>query len=122
MSNKKNLFLLKNKNSVQENFDNKTCVLKFSMCDDKYPMYELNSNEIKEFIKFAKKVENTAWKDIKNDHGLRYEILKNYNKPKNISTDVTISSMRLSQKFRIIGYRQNEYFYIVWFDNNHETC
>ena len=46
----------------------------------------------------------------------------NFLKPDSISKDVTIRSMRLSQKFRIIGYREGEYFYIVWFDNKHETC
>ena len=44
--------------------DEKTCNLKFSMCDDKYPMYKLKQDELKEFIKFAKKVENLEWKDV----------------------------------------------------------
>lgn len=102
--------------------DDKACLLKFSMCDDKYPMYNLNSDEIKEFIKFAKKVENMEWKDIKRDKGLRYEVLENFDKPNNISKDVVIRSMRLSKKSRIIGYRESEFFYIVWFDNKHATC
>ncbi len=102
--------------------DNNTCTLKFSMCDDKYPIYNLNTNELKEFIKFAKKVEKLEWKDIKKDRGMRYEVLHNMRIPDNISKDVTIQSMRLSEKFRIIGYRDNEHFYIIWFDNNHNTC
>lgn len=104
------------------NADEKECVLKFSMCDSKHTLYELNQKELKEFIKFAKKVETTKWKDIKNDKGLKYEKLSNINTPSNISNDVVIRSMRLSNKFRIIGYRDKEYFYIVWFDNNHEEC
>ena len=102
--------------------DDKPCTLKFSMCDDKYPMYKLKQDELKEFIKFAKKVENMEWKNIKKDKGLRYETLKGIDKPDNISKDITIRSMRLSKKFRILGYRQDEYFYIIWFDNNHDTC
>lgn len=107
---------------TNENSDNKKCILKFSMCHDKYPLWELQKEDLKEFIKFAKKVESMEWKDIKRDKGLRYEELDNYDKPDNISNDVTIHSMRLSQKSRIIGYRQDECYFIVWFDKSHKTC
>lgn len=106
----------------EESTDEKFCTLKFSMCDDKYPMYELNNNEIKEFVSFAKKVEAVQWKNLKHINGLKYEVLHNFKTPDNISKDVTIRSMRLSKKFRIIGYRDGEYFYMIWFDNKHETC
>ena len=53
MSNKKNLANINETRS--ESTDDKFCTLKFSMCDSKYPMHELNSNEIKEFVSFAKK-------------------------------------------------------------------
>ena len=92
------------------------------MCDSKYPMHELNSTEIKEFIAFAKKVESVQWKNIKRINGLKYEVLNNFSAPDSVSKDVAIRSMRLSKKFRIIGYRNGEYFYIIWFDNKHETC
>lgn len=105
-----------------ESSDYKTCILKFSMCDDKYPLYNLNKNELKEFINFAKKVEKLTWNDIKSYSGLKYEVLNNMKMPSNISKDITIRSMRISEKFRIIGYRDDEFFYIVWFDNNHVTC
>lgn len=105
-----------------ESTNTKQCRLRFSMCDSKHPMWDLDSEEIKEFIKFAKKVEQLEWKDIRKDKGLRYETLNNYKGPESISKDVSICSMRLSRKSRIIGYRQEEYFYIIWFDNNHETC
>lgn len=105
-----------------ENSDYKACILKFSMCDDKYPLYNLNKNELKEFISFAKKVEKLTWNEIKSYSGLKYEVLNNMKMPSNISKDITIRSMRISGKFRIIGYRDDEYFYIIWFDNNHNTC
>ena len=31
-----------------------------------------------------------------------------------------MESLRVDGKFRIEGYRDDEYFYIVWFDRNHE--
>lgn len=102
--------------------DSKKCILKFSMCHGKYPLWNLQKEDLKEFIKFAKKVENMEWKDIKKDRGLRYEVLDDFERPDTISNDVTIRSMRLSIKSRVIGYKQDEFFYIVWFDNTHKTC
>ena len=62
MSNKKNLANINETRS--ESTDDKFCTLKFSMCDSKYPMHELNSNEIKEFVSFAKKIEKIQWKEL----------------------------------------------------------
>lgn len=95
----------------QSNCEDKECILKFSMCDErKYTIEKLSSKNLKEFLKFAKKVEKLAWKDIRRDTGLNYEPLKNIELPGHISKDVTLHSMRLSQKFRIIGYKENEVF------------
>lgn len=102
--------------------DDKYCLLKFSQCDDKYPMYKLKKEHLKEFVNYAKKVENMTWKEIKIHPGLNYETLPELDKPDSIPKDSTLTSMRMSQKSRIIGYRQQEYYYIVWFDINHKTC
>ncbi len=106
-----------------DNTDDKKCVLKFGSCHEKYPLWDLNKSELKNFIDYAKKVESLSWKEIKIYQGLKYENLPNINpRPDNIDNDITLSSMRLSNKFRIIGYREKEYFCIVWFDKNHVTC
>lgn len=102
--------------------DDKKCLLKFSDCDKKYPMYKLSSNEIKEFVNYAKLVESLEWEKILIHTGLNYEMLRQLTPPSNISRDINLYSMRMSQKTRIIGYRQNEFFNIVWFDKNHDTC
>ena len=102
--------------------DDDLCVLKFSKCDDKFPLWDLNKNELKEFINYAKLVEKLPWKQIRSYKGLKYEMLKNYKKPSSISKDITIHSMRASKTFRIIGFKENNYFYIIWFDKNHNTC
>lgn len=102
------------------NADDKFCILKFSQCDDKHPLWDLNSQELRLFVYFAKKVEMLKWRDIKTYPGLKFENLPNISKPDNIDKDITLNSMRVNQKFRIIGYRQEEFFYVVWFDKNHE--
>ena len=109
-------------NLKKDTEDNKKCILKFSLCDDnKFKMDNMNSRNIKEFIKFAKKVENMTWKDIRNDQGLKYEAIKQLKPPIYISSDITLHSMRMGQKSRVIGFKENEFFYIVWFDPNHQA-
>ena len=105
------------------NSEDKTCCLKFSQCDDnKYQLWCLGREDIKRFISYAKKVESLKWQQIKTHHGLNYETLNNMTIPDYIDNDVSIKSMRVDGKFRVIGYRSEEFFYILWFDNNHETC
>lgn len=97
------------------------CNLKFSSCDDnKLQLWKLNKSEIKDFIAFAKKIENIKWNDIQKLKGLHYETISNLRLPDNISKDITLKSIRVTQKFRIYGYRMGSEFYIIWFDPNHE--
>ena len=102
-----------------ENNDDKTGLLKFSQCDEKYPLHELQKEELKAFISFAKIFESLPWRTIKTYNGLKFEIIPQIKKPNEIKKDITLSSLRISDKFRIIGYRQEQFFYIVWFDRNH---
>ncbi len=105
----------------RENADDKTGLLKFSQCNEKYPLHELQKEELKAFISFAKTFENLPWRSIKTYSGLKFENIPQIEKPDSIEKDVTLSSLRISDKFRLIGYRQEQYFYIVWFDRNHLT-
>lgn len=95
------------------------------MCDDKkFQLHKLNANELKDFTNYVKQIENMTWADIKTHGGLRFKALSNieYKIPNNVPNDITICSMRLSQKFRVLGFRENAYFFVIWFDNKHETC
>lgn len=103
--------------------DDKQCRLRFIDCHKKYPLEDLNKKELKAFINFAKKIERLTWRNIKfEDKSLNYETLNSFKLPTNSNGYINAESMRVTEKFRIIGYRDNEYFYIVWFDNNHKTC
>lgn len=103
------------------NYDNTTCNLKFSRCDDnKYQLCALNKEQLKRFVSFAKKIENMKWVDINNSTSINYENINNLKKPDFISNDINLKSMRVDKKFRIYGYRMRNDFYIIWFDPNHE--
>lgn len=101
--------------------DDKQCRLRFVDCHKKYPLEDLSKQELKGFIDFAKKVENKTWKDIKfNDNSFNYETIKNLKLPANSNGIIAAETLRVTKKFRLVGYRDNEYFYIVWFDKTHK--
>ena len=105
----------------RENNDDKTGILKFSQCDEKHPLQELQKDELKAFISFAKTFESLPWITIKTYKGFKFENIPQIEKPDSIEKDITLSSIMAPEKFRLIGYRQEQYFYIVWFDRNHLT-
>lgn len=108
---------------AKNNSDDKTCCLKFSHCDEnRFQLYELSKEELKTFVSYAKKVEKLPWQEIYHHKGLNYEKLNNINIPDYLDKNISIYSMRADKKFRILGYRNDCNFYIIWFDNNHETC
>lgn len=110
-------------NLEKENGNDKFCCLKFSQCDEnRYQLSELSKQELNSFIDYAKKVEKLSWQSIHQNKGLNYEKIDTLGKPNYLDDSVSLYSMRASRKFRILGYRSKEFFYIVWFDNNHETC
>jgi len=80
------------------NTDNKTCILKFSECHDKYPLHELRKKDLKAFINYAKKVEKLQWALIKTDTGLKFEYLKTLEVPNTLEKDVKLFSMRIHKK------------------------
>ena len=66
-------------------------------------------------------IETMPWRVIKTYIGFKYENITGIQKPDNIDKDITLSSFRISQSFRLIGYRNEQFFYIIWFDRNHEV-
>ena len=105
-----------------KSYDDYVCLLKFKFCDKKYPLEKLNNKELKSLLKFFQKIEEYTWNHIKyEDKSLNYEIIKDIKVPDNIPNDATIVSLRVADKFRIIGFRSKANLYIIWFDKNHEV-
>lgn len=115
--------LTPSKLNTKETDDDKVCILRFAYCHSKYPLEKLSSKDLKAFINFCKKIEVMKWKEIKIDEGLNYETPKyfNVNMPDFFPKDATAVSLRATQKFRIIGWREVEYLNIMWFDKNHNS-
>ena len=39
-----------------------------------------------------------------------------------ISKDISFYELRVSQKARVVGFRQNAVFFICWLERNHRIC
>lgn len=103
--------------------DDKVCHIKFCFCHNKYPLEKLGAKELKSLISFFKKIEVMTWTAIKIDNGLNYETPTYFkdSMPDSFPIDATAISMRVSKKFRIIGWREAHYLNIMWFDKNHSS-
>lgn len=103
--------------------DDEICIMVFANCHNKYPLEKLSSKDLKAFIDFCKKIEKMTWKEIKIDQGLNYETPSYFEveMPSLFPADATPISLRVTKKFRIIGWRETKYLNIMWFDKNHNS-
>lgn len=92
--------------------------------DNKCQMYNWQKEELKLLIESFKKFESLKWYDIIKDPGFNWERNSHIaiKLPSELPMDVKLHSIRVSGKLRLYGYRAQEYFYIVWFDRQHEVC
>lgn len=110
-----------NRLNTEKSDEDSICILRFAYCHNKYPLEKLSGKDLKALMNFFKKIEVMTWKEIKIDDGLNYEIPKHFNvsMPDFFPKDATPVSFRVTQKFRIIGWRESYYLNILWFDKNH---
>lgn len=115
----------------EETIDNKKCLFSFELFDDTAECpSKWNSNEIKQLFHTFQKACQRTWRQIKDTGGksyggkvgLGYTV---YDKPpfplsSNISLDIKISKMRVTDKARFFGFKLKEVFYILRLDKNHK--
>jgi len=83
------------------------------------------SSEAKQLFAKLRQLSQTTWQEILSSRGLGYKEIQNSGClsrqwPARLSTDCTMSEIRISQKSRIFGVRRERAFYLVWLDRNHE--
>lgn len=90
----------------------------------KCPIDKIQGTEFKLLIECFKIIESLTWNEIKLHNGLNFERNRNIAipLPQGLPPDAKLCSMRVDGKFRIYGYRAQEFFYIIWIDRNHEVC
>jgi len=100
-------------------------VFSFKHCDDnRYCLWELDENELKQLMRFFKKMESMRWVDVKRHRGFRWETYEQSDVPglpKNLPPDAKIIHLKVTKPFVIFGYRIGGVFHIVWFDPDHNV-
>lgn len=90
-----------------------------------YLLQDWEKDEIKQLVKRLILLEQLTWHGVKTHGGLRWKTLDTSSLrcaiPANIPEEQTIAEFRVSQRMRVMGYRQDRTFYLVWFDRNHEV-
>lgn len=95
--------------------------LDFSKINKNSQFNILTDDEKREFINTFKKFNNMSWEDIYRDRGLNYKKYHDNNNHFNqYNTNTEISKFRTSQLCRCFGYRENEKFVVLEFDNTHK--
>lgn len=94
------------------------------VCSTRYRLSAWQEEELTDLVNCFQKIENSTWKEIKRDGGLNYKPVKHIAvpPPSNAPPDAQLMSLKVCEKKRLYGYRIFDYFYIVWFDRNHEVC
>lgn len=112
-----------------ENSDEKQAYIALKYFDKNFECFsEWSKDELACFSNFIDKINNLTWNDIKRHTGLRYKMIDNAKGlPENsikekISKDISFYELRVSQKARVVGFRQNAVFFICWLDRNHRIC
>lgn len=112
-----------------ESSDEKQAYIALKYFDKNFECFsEWSKDELACFSNFIDKINNLTWNDIKRHTGLNYKIIDNAKGlPENsikekISKDISFYELRVSQKARVVGFRQNAVFFICWLDRNHRIC
>lgn len=112
-----------------ENSDEKQAYIALKYFDKNFECFsEWSKDELACLSNFIDKINNLTWNDIKRHTGLRYKMIDNAKGlPENsikekISKDISFYELRVSQKARVVGFRQNAVFFICWLDRNHRIC
>lgn len=106
-------------------FDDTKAILSFLYADKtKWKLSSWKNTELDDLISCFQEIESLTWNDIKKSKGLKYGSV--HNPPEinnnNISWDVDVKEMRVDRRKRIMGFRVQNIFYIVWFDRDHSVC
>ena len=89
---------------------------------------EWTADELVCFSNFIDKINRLEWKEIKKHSGLRYKNIDNANGiPDNdikekLSKDIIFCELRVTNKARVVGFRNNSVFFLCWLDRNHRIC
>lgn len=115
-----------------ENGDDSKVIISFIHIQNNYQCFsDWSKQEMNEFWGFYKKLHQYTWQQVyltsgkTQKNGIAYTVIPTSKYPnkdfkENLSEDITIFELRVTQKGRVHGFRNKAVFYICWLDRNHE--
>lgn len=99
--------------------------LSFSLLEQDYGFQTLEKDEIRAFLSTFESFNKMTWDDIGRSDGLQYKPYTPSSKEENwfrnsLYRDKAICKFRTSRKYRCFGYRENDVFYILRYERDHE--
>ncbi|MWC30773.1 MAG6450 family protein [Paenibacillus sp. MMS18-CY102] len=99
--------------------------LSFSLLEREYGFQMLDQDEIRAFLSTFEAFCKMTWVDIGKSDGLQYKLYSPSSQDENWFRnsqyrDKVICKFRTSRKYRCFGYRENDVFYILRFERDHE--
>ena len=98
--------------------------LRFDYISDRYGFDLITDQNINDFLDAFRLFEEKDWHDIIVDNALDYKEFDKNRKTKQYFPDYYwskgIYKFRISRKYRAFGYRENNIFYVLRFDLDHE--
>lgn len=84
-----------------------------------------NSTEIRELFDLFRQASSLPWSQVRTHCGIRFKSINvrdcRRTLPSNISDDVAMSEMRVTDKARIFGVKHETVYYVIWLDRNHQN-
>lgn len=115
-----------------ENGDDFNVIISFIHLQNSHQCFsDWSKQEMNDFWNFYKKMHQYTWQQVyltsgeTQKNGIAYTVIPTSKYPnkdfkENLSEDITIFELRVTQKGRVHGFRNKAVFYICWLDRNHE--
>ncbi|MBU3205110.1 hypothetical protein [Clostridium algidicarnis] len=102
-----------------------TPVFSFKYTDkSKWTLSEWKDVELTGLLECFKTMGNLTWSQVKSHSGLRYKPIDSYPSVGRLKTpyDMTVCEVRVCGKKRVLGFREGNIFFLLWFDRGHLIC
>lgn len=91
--------------------------------DNRFSLWETSSEYLKMLMKTLKIMGSQTWGQLRKHHGLGMKVIETKHQlPQDVSPDIEIIEVRISQQGRLHGFRVDDVFQVLWFDPNHLVC
>jgi len=117
--------------AAQRTPDKENPSFRFGYADlQNYCLHHANTEQIEALVKALAKMERYTWEQVRTSGGqgqhvggLGYKPVEPTKRmprfPSDLPEDATIHEIRVTQRMRLFGYREDTIFYIIWFDPDH---